>query len=172
MIIDYYKSRGTTVYITFLDASKAFDRIDHWLLFNKMIKKGMPLFIIKLLVFWYSRQRMFVRWGNTCSTSFCVANGVKQGGIISPMLFNLYMDDLSLKLNCSGIGGYIGIFSLIIYVTLMICVLLVCLPVACNTCLIFVKSMHSHISYCIMDQSHLHYVSRKTHLKSVLNHFI
>ena len=37
--IDYYKSRGTTVYITFLDASKAFDRIDHWLLFNKMIKR-------------------------------------------------------------------------------------------------------------------------------------
>ena len=35
--IDYYKSRGTTVYVTFLDASKAFDRIDHWLLFNKMI---------------------------------------------------------------------------------------------------------------------------------------
>ena len=27
--IDYYKSRGTTVYITFLDASKDFDRIDH-----------------------------------------------------------------------------------------------------------------------------------------------
>ena len=106
--IDYYKSRGTTVYITFLDASKAFDRIDHWLLFNKMIEMGVPLFIIKLLVFWYSRQRMFVRWGNTCSTSFCVTNGVKQGGIISPMLFSLYMDDLSLKLNCSGIGGYIG----------------------------------------------------------------
>ena len=51
---------------------------------------------------------MFVRWGDTCSTSFCVTNGVKQGGIISPMLFNLYMDDLSLMLNCSGIGGYIG----------------------------------------------------------------
>ena len=64
--------KGTTVYVTFLDPSKAFDRIDHWLLFNKMIKKGVPLFIIKLLVFWYSRQRMFVRWSNTCSTSFCV----------------------------------------------------------------------------------------------------
>ena len=38
--------------------------------------------------------------------------------------------------------------------------------------LIFVKSMHSHISYYIMDQSHLHYVSRETHLKSVLHHFI
>ena len=51
---------------------------------------------------------MFVRWGDTCSTSFCVTNGVKQCGIISPMLFNLNMDDLSLMLNCSGIGGYIG----------------------------------------------------------------
>ena len=106
--IDYYKTRGTTVYVTFLDASKAFDRVDHWLLFDKVIKKGVPLFIIKLLVFCYSRQRVFVRWGDTCSTSFCVTNGVKQGGIISPMLFNLYMDDLSLMLNCSGIGGYIG----------------------------------------------------------------
>ena len=79
---------------------RTFDRIDHWLLFDKMIRKGVPLFIIKLLVLWYSRQRMFVRWGDTRSTSFCVTNGVK--------LFNLYMDDLSLMLNCSGIGGYIG----------------------------------------------------------------
>ena len=51
---------------------------------------------------------MFVRWGDTCSVSFCVTIGVKQGGIISPMLFYLYMDDLSLTLNCSGIGGHIG----------------------------------------------------------------
>ena len=106
--IDYYKTRGTTVYVTFLDASKAFDRIVHWFLFYKMIKKSVPLFIIKLLVFWYSRQRVFVRWGNTCSTSFCDTNGVKQGGIMSAMLFNLYMDDLSVTLNCSGIGGHIG----------------------------------------------------------------
>ena len=77
--IDYYKARGTTVYVTFLDASKVVDRINHWLLFDKTIKKGVPLFIIKLLVFLYSRQRMFVRWGDTCFTSFCVTNGVKQG---------------------------------------------------------------------------------------------
>ena len=42
------------------------------------------------------------------STSFCVSNGVKQGGVISLVLFNVYMDDLSCVLNCSNIGGRIG----------------------------------------------------------------
>ena len=51
---------------------------------------------------------MFVRWGDTISTQFTVANGVKQGGVISPILFNVYMDDLSTALNSSSIGGYLG----------------------------------------------------------------
>ena len=51
---------------------------------------------------------MHIRWGNTFSTSFCVSVGVKQGGIISPVLFNVYMDDLSCVLNCSHIEGRIG----------------------------------------------------------------
>ena len=106
--IEYYKNRGTTVYVTFLDASKAFDRLNYWLLFDKLIKKNIPFFIIKLLCFWYTHQQMFVRWGNTISTHFTVANGVKQGGVISPILFNIYMDTLSIALNSSGIGGYLG----------------------------------------------------------------
>ena len=51
---------------------------------------------------------MHIRWENTFSTSFCVSNGVKQAGIISPVLFNVYMDDLSCALNRSNIGGRIG----------------------------------------------------------------
>ena len=51
---------------------------------------------------------MHIRWGNTFSTSFCVLNGVKQGGIVSLVLFNVYMDDLSCALNRSNIGGRIG----------------------------------------------------------------
>ena len=64
-----------------------------------------PVFIISILVFWYSRQEMFIWWGNSCSTKFCVTNGVKQGGILSPALFNVYMNNLSVSLNHSGIGG-------------------------------------------------------------------
>ena len=51
---------------------------------------------------------MCVRWGNSTLLDFLVGNGVKQGGSISLILFNIYMDDLSMHLNNSGIGGYIG----------------------------------------------------------------
>ena len=46
--------------------------------------------------------------GNTVSSSSHVTNRVKQGGIISPVLYNVYIDDLSISLNNGGIGGHIG----------------------------------------------------------------
>ena len=52
---------------------------------SKLIYRKVPLFIVRLLIVWYSLQRMHIRWGNTFSTSFCVSNGVKRGGIISPV---------------------------------------------------------------------------------------
>ena len=51
---------------------------------------------------------MNIRWGKTIYSSFHITNGVKQRDIISPGLFNVYMDDLSISLNNSGIGGHIG----------------------------------------------------------------
>ena len=51
---------------------------------------------------------MKVRWGNTLSSSFQVGNGAKHGGILSPVLFNIYMDKLSMTLNNTVIDGQIG----------------------------------------------------------------
>ena len=45
-----------------------------------------------------------MRWNNQLSNAFHVTNGIKQGGIISPPLFNVYMDKLSQSLNAMSIG--------------------------------------------------------------------
>ena len=97
-IIDYYRSNGSPVYLCFLDASKAFDRVNHNLLFDKLRKRNVPHIIVRLLVFWYTSQTFVVRWCNEFSQSFNVSNGVRQGSILSPTLFNVYIDCLSKEL--------------------------------------------------------------------------
>ena len=103
-VISAYKAMNSTVFTCFLDASKAFDRVSHYKLFMKLVSRGVPYYIVRLLVFWYTCQRMSVRWGNVYSSSFTVTNGVRQGGILSPFLFNVYVDDLSANLNARNVG--------------------------------------------------------------------
>ena len=107
-VIDRYVGNQSSVYLCFLDASKAFDRVNHHTLFNKLIKRGVPGYLVRILVFWYSTQEMTVRWGSTISKCFKVSNGVRQGGILSPYLFNIYMDALSINLNKMYAGCKIG----------------------------------------------------------------
>ena len=107
-IVEYYKSHSTSVYICFMDASKAFDRVNHWTLFLKMIDSGMPPIFVRLIVTWYCEQHACVRWGSTLSPKFNVSNGVRQGGILSPLFFNLYMDRLSVTLSKTKVGCALG----------------------------------------------------------------
>ena len=92
----------------FLDASKSFDRVKHSVLFDKLVQRGVPGYIVRILCYWYAHQTMCVRWGSSISSSFRVFNGVRQGGILSPHLFNVYVDDLSQILNRCRTGCLSG----------------------------------------------------------------
>ena len=59
---------------------------------------------MRLIAFWFSNQKMFVRWQNVSSQSFNIANGVRQGGILSPFLFRFYVRDLIGKMTSMNIG--------------------------------------------------------------------
>jgi len=77
-----------------LDAKKAFDRVNHVTLFCKLCDAGIPAHLILLLSNWYSKIFLVVRWCNSFSVFYHVKSGMRQGGILSPLLFNLYVDDI------------------------------------------------------------------------------
>jgi hypothetical protein len=59
-VVDYYSSLSSPVFICYLDASKAFDRLNFWVLFDKLLKRGLPIIIICLLVFWYANHQFVI----------------------------------------------------------------------------------------------------------------
>ena len=61
-VIQYFNCQNSPVYTCFLDASKAFARISHWTLFKNLIACNTPLLIVRILMFWYKRQSICVKW--------------------------------------------------------------------------------------------------------------
>ena len=76
--------------------------------FLKLSKRGAPKYLILLLDSWYSSQRLFVKWGQIISPGFGMSNGIRQGSKLSPHLFNVYIDQLSLDLQNSRVGCHIA----------------------------------------------------------------
>ena len=97
------------MFTCFLDAAKAFDRVSHWTLFNKMINKKVPMVIVRVIAFWYQSLPMCIKWGKANSDYFDVSNGVRQGGVLSSKLFAIYIDDLSNKLALCKSGCCINV---------------------------------------------------------------
>ena len=102
-IIKYYNSHNSPVYTCFLDASKAYDRVNHWTLFRKLLNRSINILIVRMLLYWYTKQELCIKWGVEMSPYFTISNGVRQGGILTPSLIAVYMDDLSSLLNMSRI---------------------------------------------------------------------
>ena len=100
-ILDFYVASSYPVYI---DSSKAFDRVNFRCLFDKLIKRKVPVIFVRFFMVWYCTQEFVVRWGNHLSTAFSTSNGVRHGCILSPLFFNVYVDDSSNILNNAKFG--------------------------------------------------------------------
>ena len=108
-VISHYNSNKNKVFTVLLDASKAFDRVNYIKLFEKLLKREMCPLVMRLLLQTYLDQKLCVKWNDTSSEMFGVTNGVRQGGILSPLLFGVFIDELLCKLQNSGFGCRIGI---------------------------------------------------------------
>ena len=104
----YYVNNDSYVYSVFLDATKAFDRVHYCKLFRVLLDKNFCPVYARMLLHMYVNQRVRIKWRNEHSQFFKVANGVKQGGVLSPILFGIYMDTLLIRLNEKDIGCHLG----------------------------------------------------------------
>jgi len=106
--VKYFTKRESKVYCSFLDASKAFDKVLHNGKFKKLLDRGIPVSFVQLLRYYYSNLQCRVQWNNVLGDIFPVLCGVRQGGVLSPVLFALYIDGVILELKLSGHGVHIG----------------------------------------------------------------
>jgi len=107
-VVDYYTNRDSPVFVTLLDATRAFDRVHYVKLFRLMLRRGMCPSLIKLLISMYTGQSLVVRWAGVVSCPFSCSNGIKQGGVLSPVLFCVYIEELISRLRALNIGCFIG----------------------------------------------------------------
>ena len=93
------------LYCAFIDLRKAFDSVYRNGLWLKLYKSGISGKILQIVKSIYERVKSCVKHCNTYSEFFNVYIGLRQGEVLSPLLFSLYVEDLELYLQTSDLSG-------------------------------------------------------------------
>ena len=81
----------------FLDLRRAFDTVDHRVLLGKLDAYGIRGVANNWFGSYLFNRQQYVKVGNSCSELKTICLGVPQGAVLAPLLFNLYINDMS---NC------------------------------------------------------------------------
>lgn len=73
-------------------------------LWRKLGDRGVPVEVQNMLKFWYANQTNHVKWADSLSDAYVLDCGVRQGGLSSPNIFNIYVNDLIVELSNMRVG--------------------------------------------------------------------
>ena len=96
------------LYAVFIDASKAFDVVWHASLLRKLHESGITENDWKILDNWYKDLKSRVKWDGNLSRLFNEEQGVRQGGILSPLLYKVFINPLLKSFEKEHLGASIG----------------------------------------------------------------
>ena len=105
LIRKYCHKYNTKLYSCFIDFSKAFDTIPRDILFQKLLNYGINGNFFNTIKNIYVNDRACIKWEDKVSETFKINQGVRQGCILSPLLFNIFLADLPKLLDSTG--GYV-----------------------------------------------------------------
>ena len=106
-VMAYFKSKKSPVFVCSLDAEKCFDSLWHHALLYKLVDK-MPDSHWLTLYRWYTNLKAMVRWNGASSRLFRVTRGTRQGSLLSPTIFNIFLNDLLVQLSDKTDGVSLG----------------------------------------------------------------
>ena len=101
-VTSYFRHRGS-VYTCSLDAEKCFDSIWHSALLYKLRDK-IPTKQWLIMYRWYSRLKASLRMNGSYSNMFNFTRGTRQGSVLSPLFFCIFLNSLLVDLECSNAG--------------------------------------------------------------------
>ena len=97
--IKFEMDKGNLVGMVLLDLQKAFDTVDHGILLMKMEALGFNQDIIRWFRSYLSDRKQLVDVSGILSSSSTISCGVPQGSILGPLLFLIYVNDMSGAIN-------------------------------------------------------------------------
>ena len=105
-LISHYNNKGKKLYTCFVDFQKAFDSVWRMGMFFKLLKNGIDPGLIKLIKNMYDKSNQMLNFGSKVSRKFMTHRGVKQGCILSPKLFNIFINDIPdiFDVNCDPVN--------------------------------------------------------------------
>ena len=92
-VISKYNNENTSVHCAMLDLSKAFDRVNKNILFTKLALTDLNFRYLRIVRYMYDNSYVHTIFNGVKGNSWKIGNGVRQGGILSPILFSFYIND-------------------------------------------------------------------------------
>ena len=99
LIDKYCHKNGKVIHACFIDFQKAFDTIPRDRLLNKLLKLGLHGKVFQVIKSMYTGDKTRIKVGSAMTDPIDINQGVRQGCILSPLLFNLFLSDFEESLD-------------------------------------------------------------------------